>query len=138
MKAEVKLEVRAEDFWKVIKDSIRQDAGKGADIYQGLTFEKKLPTTLSGEVTAKVAIVEYKENQCYAADFITARSTVHSSYKIIEDGEGIVVTYEEEESFHKKLDQWNGKLMHSIYKKSRTKKLIKKLKNIEKHIKGEL
>lgn len=138
MKVEVRLEVSAEDFWKVIKKSIRQDAGENVAIYEGLTFEKKLPTTLSGVVTAKVAVVEYKENQCYAADFITTRSTVHSAYRITQESDGIIVTYEEDETFSSKMDKWNGKLMKTIYKKSRTKKLVTKLNNIEKHIKGEL
>lgn len=138
MKVEVKLEVSAESFWKIIKDSLRQDAGKSVAIYEGMTFEKKLPTTLSGVKTAKVVVTEYKENKCYSADFITERSTVHSAYLITEEEDGILVSYEEHETFAKKMDQWNGKLMKAIYKKSRTKKLVTKLKNIEKHIKGEL
>lgn len=137
MNVEVKLDVAAMDFWKIIEDSIKQDMGNDGDIYKGLSFEKKLPTTLSGVMTAKVVVTEYEEGRNYAADFITARSTVHSAYQIIEEEDGIVVTYTEEETFAKKMDQWNGKLMKSIYKKSRTKKLVKKLKNIEKHIKGE-
>ncbi len=137
MNVEVKLDVVAMDFWKIIEDSIKQDMGNDGDIYKGLSFEKKLPTTLSGVITAKVVVTEYEEGRNYAADFITARSTVHSAYQIIEEEDGIVVTYTEEETFAKKMDQWNGKLMKSIYKKSRTKKLVKKLKNIEKHIKGE-
>lgn len=137
MNVEVKLEVSAKDFWKIIVDSIKQDVGKGGAIYEGLTFEKKLPTTLSGFVTAKIVIIEYKENECYAADFITKKSTVHSVYRIKEENSGIVVSYEEDETFEKKMDRWNAKLVKMLYKKSRTKKLVRKLKNIEKHIKGE-
>ncbi len=138
MNVEVRLEVSASDFWRIITESVRQDAGNDINIYEGLTFEKKLPTTLSGMMTAKVVIVEYKEEKCYAADFITSRSTVHSAYRIVEDGDGIIVSYTEEETFESKMDSWNGKLMKSLYKKSRTKKLVMKLKNIEKHIKGEV
>lgn len=138
MNVEVKLDVSAKDFWKIITDSIRQDAGKSVAIYKGLTFEKKLPTTLSGMATAKISIVEYEEEKCYAADFSTARSTVHSVYRIAEEADGIVVSYEEEETFENKMDRWNAKLVKAFYKKSRSKKLVKKLKNIEKHIKGEI
>lgn len=138
MNVEVKLDVSAKDFWKIIVDSIIQDMGEEAKIYEGLTFEKKLPTTLSGFMTAKVEIVEYVEEKCYAADFMTSRSTVHSAYRITEEEQGILVSYEEEETFENKMDQWNAKLMKALYKKSRTKKLIYKLKSIEKHIKGEV
>lgn len=137
MNVEVKLEVSAKDFWKIIVDSVKQDAGEGATIYEGLTFEKKLPTTLGGLVTAKIVIVEYIEEQSYVADFITSKSTVHSAYRITEEVEGITVSYTEEETFESKWERWNAKLMKSVYKKSRTKKLVKKLKNIEKYIKGE-
>lgn len=138
MNVEVRLGVSASDFWKIITESVRQDLGNDTNIYEGLTFEKKLPTTLSGMMTAKVLIVAYQEERCYAADFITSRSTVHSVYRIVEDGDGIIVSYDEQETFGNKMDQWNGKLMKSLYKKSRTKKLVMKLKNIEKHIKGEV
>lgn len=138
MNVEVKLDVKAMDFWKIIEDSIKQDAGKDAEVYKGFSFEKKLPTALSGVMTAKVVVTEYEVGKQYAADFITARSTVHSAYQIIEEVDGILVTYTEEETFEKKMDRWNAKLMKSIYKKSRTKKLVAKFKNIEKHIKGEL
>ncbi len=138
MKVEMRLQVSAESFWKIIKDSLRQDAGEDVELYEGMTFEKKLPTTLSGMRTAHVVVTEYKENQCYAADFATQRSTVHSAYRIVEQEDGILVSYEEDETFASKMDQWNAKIMQIFYKKSRTKKLIKKLKNIERYIKGEV
>lgn len=136
MEVQVKLDVSAKDFWKIITDSIKHDMGKDVTIYEGLSFEKKLPTTLSGMVTAKVVIVAYKEEECYGAEFVTSRSTVHSIYHITKEEDGISVSYKEEETFEKKMDKWNAKLVKAFYKKSRTKKLVKKLKNIEKHIKG--
>ncbi len=138
MKVEVKLNVQAMEFWNIIVESVKQDAGEGVEICEGMVFTKQLPTTLSGVMNAQVKIVEYKEGQVYAADFSTSRSTVHSSYRITEESDGILVSYEEDETFENKMDRWNAKLMKSIYKKSRTKKLVAKLNNIEKHIKGEL
>ncbi len=137
MNVEVKLDVTASEFWKIIMDSVKQDMGKDVEISKGITFEKQLPTTLSGVATAKVEIKEYIENKCYSVDFVTARSTVHSTYDIEEESDGIKVSYSEEETFGAKMDQWNAKIVKSFYKKSRTKKLERKLKSIEQHIKGE-
>lgn len=137
MNVEVKLDVTASEFWKIIMGSVKQDMGKDVEISKGLTFEKQLPTTLSGVATAKVEIKEYLENKCYSVDFSTARSTVHSTYNITEESVGITVSYAEDESFEGKMDKWNAKIMKTFYKKSRTKKLVRKLKSIEQHIKGE-
>lgn len=138
MNVEVKLDVTASQFWKIIMDSIKQDMGKDIKIIKGLVFEKQLPTALSGLATAKVEIKEYIENKSYVVDFSTARSTVHSAYHITEMADGIVVSYEESESFQGKMDKWNAKIVKTFYKRSRTKKLVKKLKRIEQHIKGGL
>lgn len=136
MNVELKLEVTANEFWGIIIDSLKQDMGTSAKIHKGLKFEKQLPTTLSGLATAQVEVVEYIENECYSVDFATTRSTVHSTYSIVEDGSGILVSYTEDETFAKTMDKWNAKLMKSLYKKSRTKKLLKKLRRIEQYIIG--
>lgn len=136
MNVEVKLEVSAKDFWEIILNSIKQDVGEDVEIYSGLTFEKKLPTTLAGTVTAKAVISEFTDSS-YCVDFITSKSTVHLAYKTVETEDGIMVSYSEEETFNKTIDKWNAKIVMAFYKKSRTKRLTMKLKSIERHIKGE-
>lgn len=136
MKVELKLEVTPSEFWSIISASLKEDVGQNTKIHKGLTFTKELPTTLSGLATAQVEVKEYIENTSYAVDFSTARSTVHSTYSIVEEGSGILVNYTEEETFSKSMDKWNGKIMKTFYRKSRTKKLVKKLKHIEQHIIG--
>ncbi|MFI3174120.1 MAG: DUF3284 domain-containing protein [Bacillota bacterium] len=136
MKVTIPLNIQAEDFFVVIADSVRQDlkADETLTVEKGLTYEKKLPTALGSIYNAKVEITEYAPNTLYSVVYATSKSTVTTTYHVEESTEGILIHYEEVETFVSKLETWNAKLMKHFYEKSRKKQLIKKMNGLSDYI----
>lgn len=132
----VELNITAYDFFNVIIESVRQDVGSEVEVVKGLVYEKKIPTMISGYVTAKVEVTEFVQGERYCMKYFTARSTVSTNYLIEQELDFIRVFYEETEMFTKKFDKWNANLMKKFYEKSRKNQLTMKLKSLESYVKG--
>ncbi|MEG0314416.1 MAG: DUF3284 domain-containing protein [Erysipelotrichaceae bacterium] len=140
-----KLDVKAEDFFEKLSDSLVFDitaaTGKNVRVNQiseGYKYTKKLKTKTGKSGNVKVTITKFEAPKVYASTFTSAQGDNFISYEINKlSDEQIEVVYTEDYKGTSNAKDLNAKVMQFLYKRGNKKRINKLLTKMEAFILNE-
>lgn len=134
-----KLSISAEDFFKVLEKSIKNDMNNEFILVEkGLTYHKEVTTTLGKVLKAKISLLEYDYPKAYKSQIENSSDINTIYYQVTEiSANEIEVLYEESFTSADKSRNLNYKFIMMFMKKRTSKRMNYMLDSIEKIGKDE-
>lgn len=141
MEVKLHLNVKANEFFDLIINSLVYDVENSTqqkinkeDIKAGYEYKKVLTNKIGNKGTANVKITQLNYPTDYAISFFTKHGENTISYNIVEEDEGIEITYQEKYIASKKSKEINHKVMSFFYDRGNKKRIQQLLFNMERYI----
>ena len=137
MKIEIDLNVTAQEYFKVLEDSIIQEilyhTNKEVTPYSGYSYNKIMTTYAGHKRDTTVTITDFVQNKLYRCEFGSINKTV-LEINIVEREDGITVSYIESLLSDSGKYNTNFKLVGGLLSPIHKRKAKKKQKAIEAYI----